>query len=427
MKYIIPVAIALFGIISSSYAQLKVHTNGNTSILNTTQALSPLSINYAGNSQYAVAYKGDFNGIYCENSGNSSTRDYAGNFLVRCKNNKYSFGLHSEVLADTAGITGNGSYAVVGRAGDGAKCFGVLGCVKNCTRGAGVFGSSSLTYGYIPTSHVYAGYFNGDVNITSNLTVSGSIQGSLLGASASSLPSGAVSQRSLVKSGETASLLSALDATEYRYDSDSNNSLETQDGQSARSLGMYSEQTSDEFGDEGSLQLSAIEAQRLKKAHYVLDAEQLQEVFPDLVYEDEDGKKLINYVEMIPLLVQSINELNAKLSVLEVSENFNNSRGTSTITSQSFSKGAYTQAILYQNSPNPFTSQTVIRFSLPDNAQNAYIYIFDMQGKMVKQLPVNASMQSVTINGYELQAGIYLYSLVAGGQEIDTKRMILSK
>ena len=50
-----------------------------------------------------------------------------------------------------------------------------------------------------------------------------------------------------------------------------------------------------------------------------------------------------------------------------------------------------------------------------------------MQGKMVKQLPVNASMQSVTINGYELQAGIYLYSLVVGGQEIDTKRMILSK
>jgi hypothetical protein len=69
----------------------------------------------------------------------------------------------------------------------------------------------------------------------------------------------------------------------------------------------------------------------------------------------------------------------------------------------------------------------VIRFSLPENAPASYIYIFDMQGKMVKQLPVNASMQSVTINGYELQAGIYLYSLVVGGQEIDTKRMILSK
>jgi hypothetical protein len=84
-------------------------------------------------------------------------------------------------------------------------------------------------------------------------------------------------------------------------------------------------------------------------------------------------------------------------------------------------------AVLYQNTPNPFTVQTEIRFSLPENAKNAYIYIFDINGRMQKQIPVDPSMQSVTINGYELQAGIYLYSLVVGGQEIDTKRMILSK
>ena len=53
--------------------------------------------------------------------------------------------------------------------------------------------------------------------------------------------------------------------------------------------------------------------------------------------------------------------------------------------------------------------------------------IFDMTGKMLKQIPVDPSMQSVTVNGYELSAGIYLYSLVVNGQEIDTKRMILSK
>ncbi|MBR6187386.1 MAG: T9SS type A sorting domain-containing protein, partial [Prevotella sp.] len=86
-----------------------------------------------------------------------------------------------------------------------------------------------------------------------------------------------------------------------------------------------------------------------------------------------------------------------------------------------------TKATLYQNAPNPFTAQTEIRFSLPDDAPQAYIYVFDMTGKMQKQIPVNPSQQSVTINGYELSAGIYLYSLVVGGQEIDTKRMILSK
>ena len=84
-------------------------------------------------------------------------------------------------------------------------------------------------------------------------------------------------------------------------------------------------------------------------------------------------------------------------------------------------------ATLYQNTPNPFTERTTIRFTLPDDVQNAYIYVFDMQGKMLKQIPIDTSMQSVTINGYELQAGMYIYSLVVNNKEIDTKRMILSK
>ena len=64
---------------------------------------------------------------------------------------------------------------------------------------------------------------------------------------------------------------------------------------------------------------------------------------------------------------------------------------------------------------------------MPDDAQNAYIYIFDMTGKMLRQIPVDSSMQSVAVNGYELSAGIYLYSLVINGQEIDTKKMIITK
>jgi hypothetical protein len=82
---------------------------------------------------------------------------------------------------------------------------------------------------------------------------------------------------------------------------------------------------------------------------------------------------------------------------------------------------------LCQNTPNPFTERTEIRFSVPEGTNNAYIYIFDMTGKMLRQIPVDSSMQSVTINGNELAPGIYLYSLVVNGQEIDTKKMITTK
>ncbi|MDA3880330.1 MAG: T9SS type A sorting domain-containing protein [Prolixibacteraceae bacterium] len=34
---------------------------------------------------------------------------------------------------------------------------------------------------------------------------------------------------------------------------------------------------------------------------------------------------------------------------------------------------------------------------------------------------------SLTINGYALEAGMYLYTLIADGKEVDTKKMILTK
>jgi hypothetical protein len=37
------------------------------------------------------------------------------------------------------------------------------------------------------------------------------------------------------------------------------------------------------------------------------------------------------------------------------------------------------------------------------------------------------SNTSVTIEGHTLKAGMYLYTLIADGKEVDTKRMILTK
>ena len=83
--------------------------------------------------------------------------------------------------------------------------------------------------------------------------------------------------------------------------------------------------------------------------------------------------------------------------------------------------------MLFQNTPNPFKEQTVIRFRLADDAQNAAICIFDMTGKQLKRLPISSGMDSVSVGGYELGQGMFLYSLVVNGQEIDTKKMIISK
>ena len=129
---------------------------------------------------------------------------------------------------------------------------------------------------------------------------------------------------------------------------------------------------------------------------------------------------------MIPLLVQSINELNEKIEVLQGQSSSGRAmaaaRGTTGIDNSTISQNR-----LYQNTPNPFKETTTIRFTLAADARDAYIYIFDMTGKPIKKLPISSGMDSVSFGGYEIGEGMFLYSLVVNGQEIDTKRMIITK
>jgi hypothetical protein len=123
-------------------------------------------------------------------------------------------------------------------------------------------------------------------------------------------------------------------------------------------------------------------------------------------------------------LIRSIQELKQELDEVKGASKAM-TRSTSN-ESTDFSAVASGNA-LYQNTPNPFKEQTVIRFKLEDNVQDASICIFDMTGKTLKKLPISSGMESVSIGGYELGEGMFLYSLIVNGQELDTKKMIISK
>ena len=161
-----------------------------------------------------------------------------------------------------------------------------------------------------------------------------------------------------------------------------------------------------------------------KQLHFGLSAQELKTIYPNLVIEGQDGYLTINYVELVPVLIRSIQELKAELDVAK--ENGNAKKAAPKTTSVDTTMTA-NRSVLYQNSPNPFKERTEIRFSLCNEAKDASICIFDMQGKMLKRIPVNTGESSIIIDGYELGAGMYLYSLIVNNQEIDTMRMILSK
>ncbi len=86
-----------------------------------------------------------------------------------------------------------------------------------------------------------------------------------------------------------------------------------------------------------------------------------------------------------------------------------------------------TVPVLYQNNPNPFSQQTQIKCFIPSNAMVSNIYIYDMQGTQIKEVQINGTgNEAITIQGSELKAGMYMYSLIIDGKVIDTKKMVLT-
>ena len=165
-------------------------------------------------------------------------------------------------------------------------------------------------------------------------------------------------------------------------------------------------------------------------------AQDIKEIFPELVKKDSvTGMYSIYYLKMIPIIVEAIkeqqlmiedlqNKLEKKSSTVK-SATEANIQTTSIVDANQPDKIV---AVLYQNNPNPFNESTKISFYLPNETNNALLYIYDMQGLQIKSIPINnRGYSSVTINGWELKAGMYYYTLIADGQAVDTKKMILTK
>jgi hypothetical protein len=85
-------------------------------------------------------------------------------------------------------------------------------------------------------------------------------------------------------------------------------------------------------------------------------------------------------------------------------------------------------AELFQNNPNPFSTDTEIKMSLPESARQAQLIVYNMEGKQLKNIQVPERGQaSIKISGSELAAGMYLYALIVDGKVVDTKRLVLTR
>lgn len=154
-------------------------------------------------------------------------------------------------------------------------------------------------------------------------------------------------------------------------------------------------------------------------------AQELKEVYPELVDADNEGMLNVDYVGMIPVLVEAIKELKAENAELR---KLINSNKLSSSVEDAEGMNAGNKAVLYQNTPNPFTQNTEIQYYLPQNTDQAFIGVYDLTGKELNQYKLNEKGKSrILINANEFAPGMYLYSLIVDGKEVDTKKMIITK
>lgn len=321
-----------------------------------------------------------------------------------CFNSSFIMGLRGYATSPTANQ--GRTFGVQGVSGNGTSGwnYGVLGGIGGSNNGAGIFGTTTNHLG-VNVYGRYAGYFDGSVRITDTLTVPTIVTPSDIRLKEN------ITSLTKTRDGGVLDRLMDMNVISYNY-----KTPKYEDADTASVSTTALRQTK-----EGSPKLR----------HYGLLAQELRDIYPDLVIEGQDGYLGVNYLELVPLLLRSIQELKAELDEVKGNnDKVRNARATDfddESTDVSDATKIPSVASLAQNTPNPFTERTTIRFTLPENTRDAYIYIFDMSGKMQKQIPIDSSMQSITIEGYELSAGMYIYSLVIGGKEVKTRRMILSK
>ena len=169
-----------------------------------------------------------------------------------------------------------------------------------------------------------------------------------------------------------------------------------------------------------------------KQLEIGLIAQEVETVFPELVKTDKNGLRSVNYIGLIPVLIESIKEQQKQIGNLT-----NQLKSISSQSSKAPSFAPIKQpnsldetlpASLYQNNPNPFSQSTQIKYYLPKTVNKALLCIYDLQGKQLKQINISTRGEGTqTISGAEFSAGIYLYGLIADGQQVDVKRMILTE
>ena len=290
MKQFFSTSAILFAVMICSSAQITVSDDNNVGI-GISAPESKLSIGHTGYSKITLM------------ADNTSTDDHArtASFLKSYSGGSYSYGVfgHHDI---TSGVRLHGgsfsayhsttvqstrrTFGIRAVAGNGANGYnwGVFGYLYGSSNGAAVYGCTNGSEAAI--NGKYAGFFRGNVEITGTLTVAGQYVTSDIELK---------KDISLLKNENVSQLdkLNTLCAIKYKLKTPAEvkvvRPLEVDKVKSQFSVSDYDDEL-------------------YTKDHIGLSAQDVRNVYPELVKEDNDGFLSLNYTGLIPVLIEAIKE-----------------------------------------------------------------------------------------------------------------------
>jgi len=145
----------------------------------------------------------------------------------------------------------------------------------------------------------------------------------------------------------------------------------------------------------------------------------IQTVNQQLLKENNDLKNTMSGIQsQLTNILQQLNDLRAAQEACCFNASLNGQQPPVTNTGDA--------ARLEQNAPNPFNANTLIRYYLPSNTNNAQIMITNVSGQVLKSVQLGSKgTGQIVINGGELSSGNYFYTLIVDGKKVATKQMVL--
>jgi hypothetical protein len=164
-----------------------------------------------------------------------------------------------------------------------------------------------------------------------------------------------------------------------------------------------------------------------------LIAQDVEGIFPELVYQEDGGYRMLNYSAVAVIAIKVIQEQQQQINVLaaqtdslktELTElrqmimNLGGNGGTMGTMS----------GYLEQNRPNPGNGTTTITYHVGEAVGFAKLMITDASGQVIKTIQLNnRGTGQVNVDTRPLAAGVYNYTLYVDSKRTDSKKFVIAR